>query len=193
MKNTIIYLLAFPGTGKLTIAKELAKISEFKIVDSHRVNNVLFDLIGADGMGSLPDEIWESTRIIRNVVIDTITKLSPSEMSFIFTNDLREGKETDKILFNNVKELAQKRKARFLTCLLKIEEDELVRRIQSPERKLFPKSIDPKFAVKNVRESEIFKPKNCDVKELYVSKLSASEVAKEIFKELSIVFPKSNV
>lgn len=48
MKNTIIYLIGFPRAGKLTIAKEIAKSIDAKIVHSHRINNVLFDLVGAD-------------------------------------------------------------------------------------------------------------------------------------------------
>lgn len=48
MKNTIIYLLGFPGTGKYTIAKEICKQADFKLVDNHLINNPLFTLIEND-------------------------------------------------------------------------------------------------------------------------------------------------
>lgn len=36
-----LYLIGFAGTGKYTIAKELAKVG-YKLVDNHLINNSIF-------------------------------------------------------------------------------------------------------------------------------------------------------
>jgi shikimate kinase len=39
MNNTIIYLIGFPGVGKLTIAKELCNETSALLVDHHTLSN----------------------------------------------------------------------------------------------------------------------------------------------------------
>jgi hypothetical protein len=62
MKNTIIYLIGFPGTGKYTIAREIAQQEDFRLVDNHLVNNPLFNLIHADGITPLPRTYLEKRK-----------------------------------------------------------------------------------------------------------------------------------
>ncbi|MFN8911956.1 MAG: hypothetical protein ACK5V4_04210, partial [Alphaproteobacteria bacterium] len=66
LNNTIIYLLGFAGVGKLTIAKELAKITGAKVVDNHLINNPVFHILDNDGIIPLLDAVWAKTRAIRS-------------------------------------------------------------------------------------------------------------------------------
>lgn len=185
MKNTIIYLLGFPGTGKLTIAKEIAKSIDAKIIHSHRINNVLFDLVGADGINPLPSGVWNKLDQIRGVVLETIEELSPEDSNFIFTNHLVEGDLKDEEVFLKVEQLAKARGSDFYPVRLLVSEEELVRRIQSPERKQNMKSINPESARRNIVDHVVYSPKNCNIMTFDVSKLLATEVAKLILSEVS--------
>ena len=65
MQNTIIYLIGFAGTGKYTIAKEICRLTNARLVDNHLINNPVFSLIRADGKTLLPESVWEKTWAIR--------------------------------------------------------------------------------------------------------------------------------
>lgn len=60
--NCIILLMGFAGVGKLTTAKELVKYPNFKLVDNHLWNNVIFRLIEQDGITPLPEKVWKKIR-----------------------------------------------------------------------------------------------------------------------------------
>ena len=49
MKNTIVYLIGYAGTGKYTIAKEIAVLTGAVIVDNQLINTPIFSVIAADG------------------------------------------------------------------------------------------------------------------------------------------------
>ncbi len=95
LKNTIIYLIGFPGVGKLTTARILCQKTGAKLVDNHMINNPVFSIIGADGVTPIPEAAWIRVRQIRDVVFDTMVNVSPPEFSFVLTNVLIE-KKSDK-------------------------------------------------------------------------------------------------
>ncbi len=45
MKNTIMYLIGYGGTGKYTIAKEIAALTGAVVVDNHLINNPVFSVV----------------------------------------------------------------------------------------------------------------------------------------------------
>lgn len=49
IENSIIYLIGFTGTGKLTIAKEIALKIDIRVVANHLINDPILSLIQADG------------------------------------------------------------------------------------------------------------------------------------------------
>ncbi len=88
---TIYLLIGFPGAGKYTVACELARqLNELgrptRVVDNHYVNNPIFGLIDVDGRTKLPDEVWDFAHRVREVLLDTVERLSPCDWSFVFTN-----------------------------------------------------------------------------------------------------------
>lgn len=55
LNTTVIYLIGLSGTGKYTIAKELAK-SGYRIADNQLMNNPIFELLSYDDFRSIPDK-----------------------------------------------------------------------------------------------------------------------------------------
>ena len=45
MKKNLIYLIGFPGVGKLTIAKEICKRENYVLQDNHKTVNLLFPFL----------------------------------------------------------------------------------------------------------------------------------------------------
>ncbi|MCD8491927.1 MAG: hypothetical protein LRY51_08510 [Geovibrio sp.] len=102
MKNTIIYLLGFPGTGKYTIAKEICAQADVRLVDNHLVNNPLFSLIWQDGTTPLPPRIWDNIGKVWEAVLDTIVHISAPDTSFVLTNALTDQGGVDRGWYERV-------------------------------------------------------------------------------------------
>lgn len=155
MKNTIIYLLGFPGTGKYTIAKEVCKQADVKLVDNHLINNPVFALIGDKGKTLMPPVVWDQTAKVRAVVLDTMKTLSPPDYSFVFTNVLIENDPVDREIYEAIENTAIARKATFIPVRLICEIEENMQRITHPDRKLHMKTLHPETARKFRENHEI--------------------------------------
>ena len=86
--NCIVLLMGFAGTGKLTIAKELAKYPNFRLVDNHTCINPIFNLITQEGVTPLSESAWRKAGKICDVIFETMLKLSPSHFSFVITQEM---------------------------------------------------------------------------------------------------------
>lgn len=181
-ENTFIYLIGYPGAGKLTIARELQKLFPSILVDNHYVNNVVFNLIDTDGITPLPNRVWDYTKEIRRLVLDVIRELAKPKRNFIFTNALAAGDEVDEQLFQEIVQLALDRGANLLPVRVLVSREELCRRVASPERKCLLKSIDPEGACAAMDDYSILAPVNSF--DLETSELSPAEASSVIVKEL---------
>ena len=180
MENTIIYLLGFPGTGKLTIAKEICKQANVKLVDNHLINNPVFSLIETDGVTPLPRTVWDATAKIRDIVFDTMTNLSPPHYNFVLTNALSTKDPDDVPIYKKTKTMADERGALFIPVRLICDEEENMKRVVSPDRKLNMKEISPE-GLKNARhDCEVFYSKHPNELTLDVTSLAAEKAAKAI-------------
>lgn len=180
MKNTILYLIGFAGTGKYTIAKEIAALTGAVLVDNHLINNPVFSVIGADGKTPLPAGIWQKTEGIRHIVLDTIAELGKPESSFIFTNQLYAGNPVDRRWYEDVEKLATKRNALFVPVILRCELEELCRRVTSPERALRLKEIVAEKTRKKIRKYTLLRIEHPNYLELDVTNLSPLQAAQTI-------------
>ena len=90
MNNVILYLIGFAGTGKYTIAKELAKHG-YKIIDNHLINNPIFSLLDLDEGTPIPDRAWNAIEKIRQVILNFIAQQPPA--NYVFTNVILEDDE----------------------------------------------------------------------------------------------------
>ena len=180
MDNTIIYLLGHEGVGKYTIAKELVKLTGAKLVDNHATNNLIFSLIDTDGKNDLPDVVWHRVRQVRAAVFETIATLSPPEYSFVFSNALKEDRAKDKVVFNQILEIARVRSSRLAIIRLSCSTSEITKRIVNADRTERFKSIDANAAKERNETQSVLKPEHPNVLELDTTSLSAAEAAKKI-------------
>jgi hypothetical protein len=143
MPGNIIHLIAFPGVGKLTIAREIVRQRpDIVLVDNHLINNPVFSVMNADGKARLPNEVWGQIFKIRTIVMDTMARLSPHHLSFVMTNFLID-EEGDKAECRKIEAVAEQRGGFYFPVILTCDVEENRRRIVSPERGPNLKSIDP--------------------------------------------------
>ena len=102
LENTIVALIGFAGTGKYTIGRELCERTGARLIHNHLINNPIFSVVNADGVTPLPAGVWDRVKEIREVVYQAIRELSPAEMSFVITTELRESNPLDHLAFQNL-------------------------------------------------------------------------------------------
>lgn len=182
MKNTHIYLIGYPGTGKYTIAKAMKEIEpHFKLVDNHLINNPVFSIIEQDGKTPLPQQVWDNIGKIWDVITDTMVNLSSPDASFIMTNFLREGCADDGPWFEEVRDMAEdKRGSLFIPVHLHCDPEENKKRIVRPDRAKRMKHTDPD-AVDDWHENDaIITIDHPNFLKLDVNDLSPQDAAKAI-------------
>jgi AAA domain len=180
MKNTIIYLLGFPGTGKYTIAKEICKQADFKLVDNHLINNPLFTLIENDGKTTLPPRIWDNIGRVWESVMDTIIHISPSHYSFVLTNALTDQGKSDRTWFERVKSAAEQKNALFVPVRLSCSVEEMEKRIVQPDRKSRIKEINPESPRRNAENYTVLTVDHPNLLNLDVTNLTPGNAAAAI-------------
>jgi shikimate kinase len=189
MRNTIVYLVGFPGTGKYTIAKAICALTDARLVDNHLINNPVFSVIPTGGPSPLPQAVWGKTWAIRRVVLDVIRDISPPDFSFVFTNQLVEGDPVDARWFAEIVDLASQRHSTFIPVRLICEESELCRRVSTVDRKTRFKTTDPEKARNIARTHEVLQVKHHNALTLDVTALSASESAEAILQHADSALP----
>ncbi len=155
VEGAVIHLLGAPGTGKYTIAQEMLKLCDIRLVDNHLINNPLFSLVRLDGKTPLPARIWDNVIKIWDAVADTMVHISPREFSFVLTNGLFEGDEEDRKHMLNMKRVADERGGIYIPVRLVITDvEEHIRRITAANRSARMKETDAtapaKYAARHV-------------------------------------------
>jgi hypothetical protein len=184
MKNAVVYLIGFPGSGKLTIARALEAASRCVAVDNHLVNDVLLSLIDSEGRSGLPAGVWANVRRVRSAVLDTVRDFAKPERSFVFADHLLEGDPQSLETYSEVAATARARGAKFLPVRLSITPRELARRVVSSERRERMKVIDPEAAEALASTSRVFVPPDPHL-DLDVTWLSPERAAARILEELA--------
>jgi energy-coupling factor transporter ATP-binding protein EcfA2 len=180
MKNTIVYLIGYAGTGKYTIAKAIAGLTGAVIVDNQLINSPVFSVVGASGNTPLPAAVWPKIEGIRRIVLDTVAELTPPEASFLFTNELYEGKPMDRRWYEDVAILATKRQARLVPVILHCEPEEVCRRVTSPERAVRFKERSADKTCENIRTYQLLRVDHPNCLELEITTLSPIQAAQAI-------------
>ena len=180
LTNVVVYLVGFAGTGKLTIARELAPMLNAKVVDNHWVNNPIFGLLETDGKTKLPEAAWDRVGEVRRAVHDTIATLSPPHWNFIFTHAGSEGDAVDLEIYASILSVAERRQALFVPITLTCAEEELVRRVMTPERRDRLKTTDPDAARLSSRTQRVLAAPHANRLDLDVTSLSALEAAERV-------------
>lgn len=187
LHNTIVLLIGFAGTGKYTIGRELCERTGAKLVDNHLINNPIFTVVNADGVRPLPAGVWDKVREVRATVYEAIRELSPPEMGFVFTMELRESNPADHGAFWELDQLAAERQSRFVPIRLICGVEELCRRVVDPGRVAMLKEISPELARKKSAEDSVLKALHPNQRTLDVTKRTASGSVDAILDEVSSI------
>jgi hypothetical protein len=69
--GAVIYLIGIPAVGKYTIGKEIARLTQAKLVDNQLINLPAFSILGYDGKDSFPfpRRSWDHIETIREAVL----------------------------------------------------------------------------------------------------------------------------
>ena len=175
--TVVIYLIGKSGSGKYTIAKEIAK-HDYIVCNNQLINYPIFSLLNYDGFTTIPSFAWKAIAKIRENIFDFLS----SEMmhnNYILTNVLGDV-ERDCQIFKQVEQMAFKRKSIFVPVKILVSPEENIARIQNKERLLRYKSIDPK----DVLLQNLINIVHPHLINIDVSNLSANEAANQILTKI---------
>ncbi len=188
MKRTtslFVYIIGFPGSGKLSISMELNKMIDALVMDNSMFSNIAFNMIDSQlfTKHEVPLELWDKIFEIRAVTLKIIEQYPIKSGNYIFTNELLEGDEYDMRVYNSVVDLSKRMQARMLPVVLHCSVDELKKRISSKERRKDQKITDVDFAMSRINGKKIFIPSNA--LEIDNSKLEPKEAAGMIINHIN--------
>jgi len=126
----LIFLHGLPGVGKLTVARELAKLTGFRIFHNHLVVDLVESVFD---FGSLPfvhlrEEIWLA--VFKRAVAANLNGLI-----FTFAYD----RTVQAAFIENTREIIESAGGEVLFVELRCSTEELERRIEHPSRQRFGK------------------------------------------------------
>ncbi len=138
--NSVIYLISYPGVDKFTIANAIKdKLDNARVIDNHSINNLIFPFVRIDGKTKLPDEIWDYTDKIRDIVSDVLKNLSSRKFVYIFTNAFCNEVSGEYDEYKKVEDATNIRGLNLFPIRLIIDKEEHRKRITSDNRELMQK------------------------------------------------------
>lgn len=131
----LLFIYGPPAAGKLTVARELCKITDYKIFHNHLTVDLASSIfpMGTKAYSDLVEDI-------RLKVIETASKSKVAGIIFTFVYGIETygGREDDKFI-KKVIDKVEKYKGRVLFVKLTCEEKELHKRLKHPSRRNFKK------------------------------------------------------
>ncbi len=131
----LVFIYGQPGVGKLTVAKELAKITGYKLFHNHLTADLAFLLFpfGTKECFDLADKL-------RLDLIEAAAKYNIKGMIFTFVYGVKISEENRDVAFvKKVVGIVRRHRGEILFAKLICDEKELRRRIRHPTRKAFQK------------------------------------------------------
>ena len=131
----LVFIYGQPGVGKLTVAKELAKITGYKLFHNHLTADLVFSLFpfGTKECFDLADKL-------RLDLIEAAAKHGIKGMIFTFVYGVEiSGDKKDDVFVKKILGILRKYHGEVFFVKLTCDEKELRRRIRHPARKTFRK------------------------------------------------------
>ena len=186
-KNSILYLLGFPGVGKRTIATEICCQENFRLFDNHVVNNVVFPFVRVDDHTKMPEEIWNITRQIREIALNTLVDIGNRDFNYVFTNQLLHDDADDLEIYKSVENAAEQMQSCFVPVRLICDANENKMRIAKPNREVYLKARRPSL-IDELQGSKTIEPDHKNTFTLDITNISAKIAATKILKEFSNIY-----
>jgi hypothetical protein len=173
----LVFIYGPPASGKLTVAKELQKITKYKLFHNH----LSFDLVHAIfAVGEGP--FWELSGKIRMQVLEEAAKygIKGAIMTFVYAKD------ADDKTMRKYRRRLEKVGVRMHFVQLSCNKEELFKRVRHPSRRAFKKI----HRVKTLREamrkhdlvSEYPKSNSLQINNTNISPRKAAIMIKRHFK-----------
>jgi len=174
----LIFLHGLPGVGKLTVARELAKFTGFRLFHNHLAVDLVESLFE---FGSLPfvelrEKIW--LEVFSQVAA---TNLDGLIFTFAFDRTVRRG------FIENTRGAIESSGGAVLFVELRCSTEELERRIEQPSRQRFGK-LSSVERFRELKEAGAFADPGIPTERLVVdtTELSASDAASLIISKLGL-------
>ncbi len=145
MKLIIIY--GPPATGKLTVAKELVKITGYKLFHNHLTNDLL-DSVLEFGKGSY----FRFNNKIRLELLEEAAKQKVKGVIFTFCYGFPHDNKWVKKLINRI----ERNKGKICFVHLYSDKSELLKRVKSTSRKRYNKIKTKRKLHKNLKKHDFF-------------------------------------
>ena len=171
----LIFIYGPPAAGKFTIAKELSRITDFKLFHNHIINDLLDNYLD-----SKKNVYWDVADTLKFKIIEGMAKEKVKGMIFTM---MRAKNPRDHVLPNKIKKIVEKNKGNVYFVRLKCDEKEILKRVVHPSRKKFGKFSSRKAVKKFIKEYAPHTPLNFKNQlEINSAKTSAKKVAQQIKK-----------
>jgi hypothetical protein len=174
----LIFLHGLPGVGKLTVARELATLTGFKIFHNHLAVDLVESVFpfGSPPFVELREKIW-----LEVFSRAAAAKLDGLIFTFAFDRTVRPS------FIDNTREISKSSGGEVLFVELRCATEELERRIEHPSRQRFGK-LSSVAQFRELRQAGAFVDPGIPTERLEVdtTKLSASEAAGLIVSELRL-------
>jgi shikimate kinase len=174
----LIFLHGLPGVGKLTVARELATLTRFRIFHNHLAVDLVESVFefGSPPFVELREKVWLE-------VFSRAVEANLGGLIFTFAFD----RTVRRSFIANTREIVESSGGEVLFVELRCSTEELERRIERPSRQRFGKlnSVD---RFRELKEAGAFVDPGIPAGRLVVdtTELSASEAAGLIVSELGL-------
>ena len=131
----VYQLFGYPGTGKLTIAKEIVRLLTGRgepcaRLDNHATHNLVWQLIPPERKFDPP--VLARVFELRKVLLDAAAELTSDAHSIVFTNFLPPGREPT--IVDPHRALARHLGKTLVAVELTLDRAEILRRVGNPDR-----------------------------------------------------------
>jgi hypothetical protein len=166
------------------VANSVARLADRQgrrvvVVDNHLSGNPVLSVLDLSERGPSP-EAWGLVYEIREIVVRAIEEHSPADWSFVFTNVLTVGGDSDVDAVDRLRRLATARRSRYVPVVLTCDVDELARRAVAAGRAEQHKVTDAELIRAYVAARQLHHPDDATV--LDVTSVPADDTAAAVLR-----------
>lgn len=167
--DAIIHVNGWPGSGKLTIARELAALLDARLLDNHTIINP------AEALFDRRDPLNRSLRkALRAAIFEHVAQMKPG---ILILTDAISDDAFDSATFEEYRSLAATRGATLVSIVLDCSPERNAERLVAPGRAERRKLTNPAILASLRANHRLLKPTGVPLIELDVTELAPGEAA----------------